>query len=89
MCLVSKTYSRVNAQESGCSEQGHLMPRDVAESNWLETISKLISDGREGINLKEKEERPQVEGAKQKHSSSYITNYLMCVETQGKKRSFW
>ena len=49
------------------------MPRDVAKSNWLETISKLISDGREGINLKEKEERPQVEGAKQKHSSSYIT----------------
>ena len=34
------------------------MPRDAVESNWLETISKLISDGREGINLKEEEERP-------------------------------
>lgn len=34
------------------------MPRDVAESNWLETISKLIPDGRGGINLKEKEESP-------------------------------
>lgn len=34
------------------------MPRDDAESNWLEIISELISDGREGINLKEKEERP-------------------------------
>ena len=58
MCLVSKNYSRVSAQGSGSSEQGHLMLRDVAESNWLETISKLISDGREGINLKEEEERP-------------------------------
>lgn len=56
--FISKTYSRVSAQESGCSEQGHLMPRDDAESNWLETISELISDGRERINLKEKEERP-------------------------------
>lgn len=58
MCLVSKNYSRVSAQESECSEQEHLVPRDVAESNWLETISKLISDGRGGINLKEKEESP-------------------------------
>lgn len=56
--LVNKDYSRVSAQGSGSSDQEHLTPRDITESDLVEAVSKLISDGREGIDLKEKKESP-------------------------------